>query len=142
MRCPKLLIALASLLLTGCINAPEGFDSPEPGKRVRAIARAAREKDQKAIPRLIRFLNSDDPAVRMASIRTLELLTGTTRDYDYAAPEWQRRDQVRVWVEWYNQQHPQEPIGKPRGTGGERPPGEGNSQPGRSNADTVSASGS
>src|ERR1043165_886647 len=140
----RTLLALipTSLCLAGCIVAPEGFDSPEPGKRVRAIARAARDKDEKSIPRLIRFLDSDDPAVRMASIRTLELITGSARDYDYAAPEWQRDDMIKVWLEWYNQNYPQGPPVyrfRPRSSDPKAPE---TTEPKPGNADTVSTSGS
>lgn len=92
--------------MSGCYSPSTGFDSPEPSQRIRAVLRAAKEKDQAAIPKIIRSLNSDDPALRLASIRTLESLTGQTLGYDYAAPEWKRREQVKAWVEWNNSRSP------------------------------------
>ena len=86
-------------------------------------------------PKLIEFLNSDDPVVRLASIRTLEVLTGQTLGYDYAAPEWRRQDMIRAWVEWYNLREPSPSLPDPTGQ---------NSRSGRAarprpgNADTVS----
>lgn len=122
-------ISLCAAAMSGCYSPPQGFDSPDPSQRLRAVLRAAKEKDQTAIPQLIRCLNSDDPALRLASIRTLESLTGHTLGYDYAAPEWQRREQVKAWVEWNNQRNP--PKQAPARV----------SQTGHGNADTVSASG-
>jgi hypothetical protein len=47
------------------------------------------------------MLESDDPLERMMAIRALELMTGETHGYDYAAPEWDRRAAVDRWVEWH-----------------------------------------
>lgn len=126
---PWTAIAVVIVLISGCASPPAGFDSPEPSQRLRAVLRAAREKDQTAIPKMIRFLNSDDPALRFASIRTLESLTGQTLGYDYAAPEWQRRDQIQAWVTWNNQRN-----------GTEQAPSQP-SKTGAGNADTVPVSG-
>lgn len=93
----------------GCARPPGGFDSPEPASRLDAIAKAAQTRDQQAIPRLIELLESDDPVVRMASIRTLELLTGQTLGYDYAASPSLRRDAVDQWVRWYKERQPGTP---------------------------------
>jgi HEAT repeat protein len=92
------------LLASGCASAPEGFDSPEPAARLRAISKAAAEKDRSAIPHLIESLDNDDPVVRLAAIRTLEDLTGQTLGYDYAAPTWKRAEQVAAWKDWYDHQ--------------------------------------
>jgi HEAT repeat protein len=92
-----------TVALAACSSPPTGLDSPVPEERMSAIVKAAREKDQSAIPALITFLNSDDGAVRVASIRTLEVLTGQTLGYDHAAPEWKRREMIRAWVEWDKQ---------------------------------------
>ncbi len=121
-------ITLCSPLLSGCFSPPQGFDSPEPSRRLKAVLRAAQERDQSAIPKLIRCLNSDDPALRMAAIRTLEDLTGQTLGYEYAAPEWKRREQVKAWVEWNNTRNAPEQAPEQA------------SQTGHRNADTVPAS--
>lgn len=107
---------LTALLPAACASPPAGFDSPEPAARLAAITRAAEERDETAIPKLIEMLTSDDPVVRMAAIRTLERLTGTTMGYHYADPEWTRRERIREWVEWYSRQHPN---GTPSRTGAE-----------------------
>lgn len=85
----------------GCATPPQGFDSPEPASRLRAITQAARERDASAIPDLIRALESDDPAVRLFAIRALERVTGETRGYDHAAPESRRREAVDRWAAWH-----------------------------------------
>src|SRR5690606_40005668 len=75
---------LTALLPAACASPPAGFDSPEPAARLAAITRAAEQRDETATPKLIEMLTSDDPVVRMAAIRTLERLTGTTMGYPYA----------------------------------------------------------
>ena len=92
--------------LSGCASAPEGFESPEPAARLRAISKAAAERDTKAIPQLIDSLDNDDPVVRLAAIRALEDLTGETLGYDYAAPAWERNQQVTAWKDWYDKRSP------------------------------------
>jgi HEAT repeat protein len=90
-------------VLAGCASPPSGFESPVPASRLQAITRAAETRDPASIPRLIEMLDSDDPVVRLAAIRSLERITGTTLGYDYAAPDWQRREAARAWQEWHTQ---------------------------------------
>ena len=106
--------------ISGCATPPGGWDSPEPAARLQAIADAARAGDGTAIPHLIESLANDDPVVRMASIRTLEQLTGQTLGYDYAAPDWQRRDKIAAWVDWYRLQGPNNPGAGTPGMGATR----------------------
>jgi len=91
----------------GCASPPEGFDSPNPGARLDAIADAAADQDRTAIKDLITSLDSDDPAVRMIAILTLERLTSETHGYDFAAPEWERGEAVERWAAWYRERHPE-----------------------------------
>ena len=69
-----------------------------------AITEAAEKHDRAAIPNLIEMLDSDDPVVRLAAIRALEQLTGQTLGYDYADPEWKRKDAANAWQRWYQSQ--------------------------------------
>jgi HEAT repeat protein len=95
------LVAAGALSLAGCTSpAPEGFDSPEPGRRIEAAVDAAARKDPAAVPGLIELLDSDDVGARMVAIRSLERITGQTLGYDYAAPEAQRQAAVARWMEW------------------------------------------
>lgn len=63
-----------------------------------AITQAAREHDQSTIRDLIEQLDSDDPAVRLLAISTLERLTGETYGYRQYDPTWQRREAIARWV--------------------------------------------
>ena len=92
------------MVASGCVSAPEGFDSPEPAARLRAISKASAQHDTSAIPQLIESLDNDDPVVRLAAIRALEDMTGQTLGYEYAAPAWERTQQVAAWKDWYDQQ--------------------------------------
>lgn len=99
----RVLIAAASLVtgVSGCASPPQGFDSPDPSALLNAITDAAGTRDQTAVPHLIEALDSDDPAVRLASIRALERITGQTLGYDHAAPPWRRAARVDEWQRWY-----------------------------------------
>lgn len=91
-------------LCPGCIPPiPEGFDSPDPTKRLVAITDAGARTDANAIPDLIRQLESSDPAARMLAIRSLERITGETLGYDYASPGWERAAAVERWRRWADQ---------------------------------------
>lgn len=100
----------ASLCGAGaCSSPPRGFSSPDPGARLDAIVDAAAVKDPGAIRPLITLLESDDPAVRLAAIRTLERITGETLGYEFSAPAWKRREQVDRWEAWYRDTRGLEP---------------------------------
>lgn len=86
--------------LAGCAAAPPDFNSPEPAARNAAIVRAAREKDSKAVPDLIRMLESDDPTTRVLAIRALERITGQTHGYHPEADEGSRTRAVEAWTAW------------------------------------------
>lgn len=101
---PALLAAL--LGMGGCFGPGlgAGFDAPDPGARLHAVAQTARTNDRDNIPRLIDELDSDDPAMRMLSIRTLERLTGQTLGYDHTQPAFLRKEPIERWRTWLAQQ--------------------------------------
>ncbi len=88
----------------GCSRPAASFDAADPSLRIEAIRKAAHDRDMTAVPSLISLLDSDDPAVRLLAIRTLEDLTSQTLGYDHAAPPWSRREAVDRWMRWYSQQ--------------------------------------
>jgi HEAT repeat protein len=97
-----LLVALVPT--SGCTKPiPRGIDSYDPTGRIEAMLEVAATNDQTQFPQLIAALDSDDSAVRLTAIRTLERLTGQTLGYDHAAPESERRAATDRWVEWYEQ---------------------------------------
>ncbi|MDX2133095.1 MAG: HEAT repeat domain-containing protein [Planctomycetota bacterium] len=88
------------VLVPGCAaSVRPDFNSPDPAARNAAIIEAYAARDDKAIPDLVRMLDSDDPATRLLAIRTLESLTGTRLGYDPAAPSFEREPAVRAWAE-------------------------------------------
>lgn len=107
---PRIALLAATLTLTSCARPPGGFDSPEPASRLYAVTDAARTEDRSSIPSLIALLDSDDPAVRLYSIQTLQKLTGQTLGYEHAAPEWERKPAVDRWIDWYQSQARTEPA--------------------------------
>ena len=88
-------------VVTGCVDIPRGFDSPEPAARMDAAAKAAREGDRGSLAELIRLLQSSDPAARLAAIRALERLTGETMGFDHAGSAPERAEAVERWWVWY-----------------------------------------
>ncbi len=109
------LAGTVCFVVSGCARAPQAtFDSAYSGSLIMAIASAAERKDQEAIPQLIECLDHEDPLVRFAAIQALERITGQTLDYDYAAPERERRERVEAWVRWYEGRTPAvEPADEP-----------------------------
>ena len=93
------LVLLAGAL-AGCGTAmkTQGFDSPDPGAKLRAIVDAGRAGDAKALPNLVDQLDSDDPAVRMCSIIALDRITGTRLGYSPYAPAPEREASIGEWV--------------------------------------------
>ena len=90
-----------TVALSGCIPpTPVGFDSPDPTRRLAAIADAGASEDPAAIPDLIEQLESNDPGARLLAVRSLERITGETLGYDYADPWWVRNEAVRRWRRW------------------------------------------
>lgn len=62
---------------------------------------AAEDDDQTSIPKLIRSLESDDPAVRFFAIGSLERVTGQRLGYDPFGDEPERTVAVERWHAWY-----------------------------------------
>lgn len=93
-------LVAAPVFLAGCPTTPEGFDSPDPNLRVRAIVEAAERGDESAIPELVQQLESIDPLSRLLAARTLRDLSGEDFGYDYAAEPWARAPAVDRWAAW------------------------------------------
>lgn len=95
-----------ALCLAGCSVPPRetGFDSSDPMARLSALRDAVARGDRDSIPQLISMLGSDDPALRMFAIRSLEDFTGQTLGYDHAGPEAERDAAIERWVDWWRQE--------------------------------------
>jgi HEAT repeat protein len=102
---PPIASRLLLLVLLPSACAPSategGFDSPNPAARMYAIEIAARDGDQQAVKQIIESLDSDDPAVRLLAISTLERLTGETYGYRQYDPPLQRREAIDRWKAAY-----------------------------------------
>ena len=64
------------------------------------MEKAAREKDFKAIPQLIKELENDDSAVRMYANYALEEITGVRTGYRYFEDDEHRQLAIAIWREW------------------------------------------
>lgn len=88
------------LVLSACgPTVVADFNSPEPAARNAAIVKAASEQDGKAVPDLVRMLDSDDPATRLLAIQALERITGERLGYDPAAGNEAREPAMLRWAE-------------------------------------------
>lgn len=94
------VVLIPVLVLSACGPAivPD-FNSPEPAARNAAIVKATAEQDAKAVPDLVRMLDSDDPATRLLAIQALERITGERLGYDPAAGNEAREPAMLRWAE-------------------------------------------
>jgi hypothetical protein len=72
----------------------------DPLNSIPAIQEAARKKDRKAIPELVKQLDNDDPAIRFYAISALQDITGQTFGYHYFDDKPRRKPAVEKWAEW------------------------------------------
>src|SRR5262245_40959236 len=96
------LSALAIVLpVTACCPRAEsgGFESSVPAAKIAAIDNAERTRNPADLKPLVEQLDSDDPAVRLEAICTLQRLTGQTFGYRQFDPPAQRNAAVQRWVE-------------------------------------------
>ena len=96
------LMAAGLCLLPSC-TAPRGplvITDPDPSIKIPAMEKAAREKDFKAIPQLIKELDNDDSAVRMYANQALEAITGVRTGYRYFQDDEHRQPSIALWREW------------------------------------------
>jgi HEAT repeat protein len=70
-------------------------------ERFHAALDASRRNDPRAVPELIKLLESDDAAVRLGASRELERITGQTMGYHHAESQMQRDEAIRAWRDWY-----------------------------------------
>ncbi len=100
-------LVAGSAVLSGCFpTAKKGFDSPDNALRIDAAVHAAESNDARAVPDLVRLLDSDDPATRLVAIRSLEKITGTTNGYDYAGNASAREAGMERWQAWLKARTP------------------------------------
>ena len=96
---------MAALAGGGCFaRDPIDIRSEDPGSKIPAIRRAARQQDMRAARQLVRDLDSDDPAVRFFAIRALRGLTAEDYGYQYWADEESREPAVKQWRAWLDRQ--------------------------------------
>ena len=112
-------LALLAIACSGCGSPPsateEGMGAAAPEPRIEAMLVAARNDDASATARLVEQLDSDDPAVRMTAILTLERITGRTMAYRYDAPVDERRRAIERWAEWVEAGQPDDAAARDEG---------------------------
>lgn len=100
-RWQSLVLSACAGVACGCFpRERQHIGAVDPTSNIPAIQEAAREKDYKAIPQLVRQLDNDDPAVRFYAIEALQQLTGQTLGYQFYDDAAERRPAVRRWQQW------------------------------------------
>jgi hypothetical protein len=124
-RARPLLCTLA-LMAASCAapRPPLVVSDPDPSVKIPAIQKAVREKDQSAVPQLIKDLDSDDAAVRMYANHALEELTGQNFGFRYYDDDAQREPAVQRWKRWLSETQ-EAKRGKSSGSGTGGGPEEG-----------------
>lgn len=96
-----ILLIAVGFLACGCFSPdPKSLSSDNAASAVPAIKDAAAQNDRKAIPRLVDFLDDNDPANRFAAITALQKMTGQTFDYHYYDDVPARKPAVDRWKQW------------------------------------------
>ena len=112
MRAWQGILASAFLIVGGCFpQESKVIGASDPLANIPAMQDAVRDKDYRAIPKLIGQLDSDDPAVRFYAIQCLQSLTGgRTFGYYYYDDSDARKPAVLKWRQWLAQQAPAEAV--------------------------------
>ena len=85
----------------GCFSPdPKSLKSDSAPSAIPAIKDAGTQKDKTAIPRLIVFLDDNDPAIRFAAITALTNITGLTFNYRYYDDQVERQPAIEKWRQW------------------------------------------
>lgn len=98
-----LLFALCGLACSAPRPAAT-VDAEDLDLRIIAIKQAAARNDVSVAPKLVEYLDSDDPALRLASIQALEKFAGDRFGYDYYMNEEQRKPALERWRQWLKDQ--------------------------------------
>ena len=103
-RMKRLTVAVYGCLgaLSLCAGCTPHYDlkDPDPASKIPAMKREAQRGDKRDLALLVNDLESDDPAVRLYAIQTLEHLTGSRLGYDYYADDASREQAVARWRDW------------------------------------------
>ena len=97
----RALAVVACAVAFGCgSHGPRHVSDEDPGDKIPAIKDAVQKHDSRAIPQLVKDLESDDSAVRFYAIDALKSFTGQTFGYRYYEDDEQRKPTVLQWKEW------------------------------------------
>jgi hypothetical protein len=111
-----------AFLLTSCTasRGPLVVTSPDPAVKIPAIEKAVRERDQSAVPQLVKDLDSDDAAVRLYANHALQALTGQDFGFKYFDDDDQREAAAERWRQWLKERQARGGGGGGGGSNGER----------------------
>ena len=114
------LAAAGAVLLScagGCGGRPSLYQRLQRDQfdvTTRAVVEAGERREMKAAPYLVDRLEHESPSVRMGAIGSLRRITGQDLAYSWYGPEPERREAVKRWRQWLQQQG-LKPPGQPDG---------------------------
>ena len=125
-------VFLGAILTGGCLwlgcgcgssvsDSAAGFQDEDPARRIEAIARAGRNRDERTVPFLIDRLTDSQGDVRFFAIIALKKTTGKTMGWNYYDPPPKRTEAVRKWRKWLETRRKDSP--RPKANSLARPPG-------------------
>jgi hypothetical protein len=81
----RIVWLICCFALAGCSGypGPVSIENEDPAVKIPAMRRAAVARDSSKIASLVRELASDDPAIRLVAIESLEKITGQTHGYQW-----------------------------------------------------------
>ncbi len=89
------LASVALLTGAGCAAPVKDVSNPDPSGSIPAMELAAEKHDWRAVPQMVKDLESDDPAIRFYAIEGLRRITGQTFGFRYYEEE---RNASRRWT--------------------------------------------
>jgi hypothetical protein len=106
MLCRVIAVIGLGLLMGGCA-APRpraAVTDSDVSAKVRGMKQGVRVNDRAILAHLVADLDSDDPAVRLYAIESLERLTEQDLGYRYYDDEVARRPAIERWRAWLAEQ--------------------------------------
>lgn len=94
-----------ALGLAGCAPQGEGLADKDAAFKIPAMKAAVQSGDRRALGPLVQSLDSEDPAVRLYAIESLQRLTGMSFDYHYYDDAATRKPAVDRWKAWLVEHH-------------------------------------
>jgi hypothetical protein len=106
MLCRVVMLVALGLLVGGCA-APRpraAVTDSDVSAKIRGMKKGVRQNDRSILQQLVADLDSDDPAIRLYSIQSLQRLTNQDLGYRYYDDQLARQPALQRWRDWLEEQ--------------------------------------